>query len=190
VAAVGVALALAVSGCGSSSKKAATGTTTTTLSATDKLLQDGLAAQGAGKLDDARALYLKVIAADPANKIAFYDLGVIYQQLNSTAEARDAYGKALAIDAKYQPALFNLAVLETPGDKAKAAALYQQILDINPNDANVHLNLGLLLRDMGRQADSDTHLKRAVELDPTLASRAQPATTTTTTVATTTTVRR
>lgn len=149
-------------------------TTNSTSPATDAaagLVEQGLAAQGAGRLDEARGLYQKAIDQDPTNKLAYYNLGVIYQQLNAVNDARAAYRHALQIDAKYQPALFNLAVLETPVNRTEAVSLYQQILAINPNDANVHLNLGLLLKQMGRNSEGDAELAKALQLDPGLASR-------------------
>lgn len=149
---------------------------TTTLAATDPsaLLQQGLTAQGAGRLDEARALYLKVIGQDPTNKFAYYNLGVIYQQLNAVNDARDSYRRALQIDAKYQPALFNLAVLETPLNPTEAISQYQKILAINPSDANVHLNLGLVFRQIGRTSEGEAELAKAVQLNPALASRIPP----------------
>lgn len=146
-----------------------------TTTASGDWLQQGLAAQSAGRLDEARALYQKAIDQDPTNKLAYYNLGVIYQQLGAVKETRDAYGHALQIDAKYQPALFNLAVLETPLRPAEAVSLYQKILAINPNDANVHLNLGLLFKQIGRGPEGDAELAKALQLNPALASRVPKA---------------
>lgn len=167
-----VIIVLAARGDDKSALSGGGGTATTkAASAGDQFLEQGLAAQTAGRLDEARGLYLKAIEKDPTNKLAYYDLGVIYQQLNAVGDARTNYRKALQIDAKYQPALFNLAVLETPGNPAEAVSLYQKILAINPNDANVHLNLGLVLKQMGRNGDGDAELARAIQLNPALASR-------------------
>src|SRR5438477_3826770 len=159
---------LASGACGSGKSKSggATGS-----GDSNKLLQAGLTAQGAGRLDEARQDYLKVIAKDPTNKFAYYDLGVIYQQLNDANDAAASYNKALQIDANYKPALFNLAVLETPLAPQTAISLYQKLLGIDPNDATVHFNLGLLLRQIGQKAPGDAEVSTALRLNPQLSSR-------------------
>lgn len=173
VVAASLAAAIMVVGCqkDDDSDNSAKARTSTTLSVAGKRLQAGLAAQGAGNLDKAREDYLAVISQEPNNKVAHYNLGVVYQQLNDVKSATDAYRKALEIDPKYQPALFNLAVLLTPTDPPAAAGYYRQILAINPEDANVHFNLGLLLRETGQEAEGNAEVGKALELDPSLASR-------------------
>ena len=52
-----------------------------------------------------------------------------------------------------------------------AISLYRQLLALNPNDANVHLHLGLVLRQVGQTAAADAEIATAVRLDPALASR-------------------
>ena len=170
LAAVAVGLFLVLTSACSSGKKA-TSSSSGSLSSVDQILQDGVNAQSQGRLDIAREKYLQVIQQDPTNKIAFYDLGVIYQQLNDAKNARDAYQKAIAIDAKYSPALFNLAILETPLDPARAEQLYRQLLQINPKDPNVHFNLGLMLKNIGRTEEGDAEVQAAVQIDPAFASR-------------------
>ena len=168
---IAVALALGSAACSSGKKDATSSSSSASGSPIDQILEDGLKAQGQGQLDVARQKYLEVTQKDPTNKIAFYDLGVVYQQLNSLGEARAAYEKAIAIDAKYSPALFNLAVLETPVNMARAEELYRKLLEINGNDANVHFNLGLLLKLEGKGEDGDREIQAAVAIDPSLASR-------------------
>jgi len=165
-----IAVSVAVAACGNTSKSKQ--------SSADKLLQQGLTAQGAGNLDQARQDYLGVLKLDPTNKFAYYDLGVIAQQLGDANGAADNYHKALNVDANYKPAMFNLAVLETPIAPQTAISLYRQLLALNPNDANVHLNLGFVLKQVGQTADGDAELAAAVRINPAMASRLPPASTT------------
>jgi Flp pilus assembly protein TadD len=169
-------LALGAGGCSSDNKAAQSpGSNASALSAADQLLQDGLDAQGKGQLDVAQQKYLAAVQMEPANKIAHYDLGVVYQQLNDVAGARSEYQKAVTIDANYSPALFNLAVLETTPNPQRAEQLYRQLLTINPNDANVHFNLGLLLDQVGRGVEGEAELQKAFSIDPGLKSRVPPS---------------
>ena len=45
---------------------------------------------------------------------------------------------------------------------------------MEPENAGAYLNLGLLLRTAGRQGEGDTQLTKAIQLDPTVASRIDP----------------
>ena len=45
------------------------------------------------------------------------------------------------------------------------------MIAVNDADARAHLNLGFLLVESGKREEGETELSRAVELDPSLASR-------------------
>jgi Tfp pilus assembly protein PilF len=171
VAVFAVVVMAVLGACSDGKKDAANSSGAGSGSPVDQLLDEGLQAQNAGQLDVAKQKYLDVLKLDPTNKIAYYDLGVLYQQQSDVANARDSYQKAILADSKYQPALFNLAILETPVNPARAEELYRQLLTINQKDANVHFNLGLLLKQVGRQQEGDAEIQTAVSIDPSLSSR-------------------
>ena len=52
------------------------------------------------------------------------------------------------------------------GDYAKAAALYQRVIEISPEDASAHNNLGLSLHYLGRSSEALGILQRGTELQP------------------------
>jgi Tfp pilus assembly protein PilF len=137
----------------------------------NQLVGAGLAAQQQGQIPQAKQDYQAAIGKDPNNKYAYYDLGVIYQQAQDSTDASTDYRRALVIDPNFKPALFNMAVLETSSDPHGAIALYQQLLQLNPNDANVNFNLGLLLIAQGQPAQGHADLSKAVQIDPSLTSR-------------------
>ena len=138
----------------------------------NQLVQQGLQAQGVGKTTQALSDFQAAIAKDPTNTFAYYDLGVLYQQrLNQPALAATEYRKAILANPTYKPALFNLAIIETQTDPPGAIDLYNQLLRMNPNDANVNFNLGLLLIAQNQQVPGHADLKRAIQLNPALASR-------------------
>ena len=166
----GVAAVLILASCGGGGGGKASGSNSTAT-----LLQAGLTAQASGDSAQAITDYNDVVAKDPSNKFAYYDLGVIYQQRNDIANATKEYRRALVIDPGYKPALYNLAIIETNTNPLGAIALYQQLLQLNANDVNVNFNLGLLLYDQGQHAQGDTYLNKAIKLDPALRSRV-PAT--------------
>ncbi len=163
-AAVAVLLAttLGLSACsGSETKAPATGS-----------LEAALKDQVAGKTDQAAAAYQALLAKDPRNKVAAYNLGLIAQNKGDVAEAKAKYEQALQADPAYVPALFNLAIVETGNNnKPVAESLYRRALAADDTDANTHLNLGFLLLDQGKKADGQAQLRRAAELSPDAAAR-------------------
>lgn len=150
----------------------------------------GLAAQAEGHLTEAMAQFQAATRANPNDKYAYYDEGVLFQQRNEIGNAITAYGQAIQIDPNYKPALWNLAVVNTPKDPVLAETFYQKLLTLNPNDPNVLFNLGLLLFGQGQSALGRLDVQRAITLNPQLAPRvptgilpSSGATTTTTTPA-------
>jgi tetratricopeptide (TPR) repeat protein len=139
--------------------------------ASNNYVAQGLQAQSVGDTAQAVSLFKLAIAQNQDNKAAHYDLGVIYQQQGDATDAVTEYKKALAIDPKFRPALWNLAIIQTLAAPAEAVALYTELLNINPNDANVNFNLGLLLYTQGEKTQGLTYLNKAISLNPALRSR-------------------
>lgn len=135
------------------------------------LLSAGLAAQLAGRNSEAVADYQKVLAKDPTNYWAFYNLGVMDQLGNRPASAEANYRRALALNPDFVPALYNLAILRSSVAPAEAENLYRHAIAVQPTSATSHLNLGFLLIREGKKTEGQTELQTAVKLDPSLASR-------------------
>jgi tetratricopeptide (TPR) repeat protein len=149
------------------------------------LLRAGLKAQAHGDVAQAQSEYRAVLKIDPSNVYAFYDLGVIAQTGRSTDQAANDYQRALAADADYTPALYNLATMEAPTAPKQAAALYEKVVRLDPKDAEAHLNLGLVLKGLGKGTQGDTQIAQAIRLDPslrgaTVTAPTQPSTSTST----------
>ena len=141
-------------------------------SSANSLISQGLSAQSHGQTQTAINDFNSAIAKNPATPIPYYDLGVIYQQtLNQPSRAAAEYNKALLAAPTYKPALYNLAILDTPNDPLTAINLYQQLLKLNPNDANVNFNLGLLLIAHNSPTEGQADLDKAISINPTLRSR-------------------
>ena len=130
-----------------------------------------------GKLDEATVAYYQVLAKEPGNKYAFFDLGVIAQTNKSVVIAESFYRIALEIDPKFPSPLYNLAVLrQQAGAHQEAADLYRRLIAIEPNNAGAHFNLGFALRALGRTAEADAEFARARQIDPALVAPAGSAT--------------
>jgi tetratricopeptide (TPR) repeat protein len=157
-----------LSGCGSSVKA------TTEQPAVDPLTA-GLKAQNEGRLDEAKLDYQAVLAKDPQNKYAHYNLGLIDQLAGSNDSAETRYRTALKTDPNFTPALFNLAILRTTSAPQEAANLYRQVTKLVPGYAAAHLNLGWLLISMKQDAEGKAELVRAAQLDPSLEANVRAA---------------
>jgi tetratricopeptide (TPR) repeat protein len=139
------------------------------------LLNAGLAAQGKGNITTATSDYHQVLALDPKNEFAYYDLGLIDQRAGRNAQAETEYRQALTIDPNFEVALFNLAILRTGPAPQEAVDLYRHAITLNSKDAGAHLNLGFLLESIGQREEGVSELKLAIGLDPKLSSRVPAA---------------
>ena len=138
----------------------------------EQILNQALTAHAAGKLDRAVDLYEQVLVLDPQNRFAYYNLGLIDQTRGDDAAAADQYEQAIAVAPDFTPAIFNLAIIRAKqGATDEAIGLYRDVIAIDDTDARAHLNLGFLLIASGERKEGQRELDRAVELDPSLASR-------------------
>ena len=138
----------------------------------DVRLQQGLALQRAGNLDQAGDAYQDVLSVRLNDKYALYNLGVIAQGDGQTQLAEGYYRAALDTDPGFEPALFNLAIIRTSvGATQEAMDLYRRVIVVNPKNAGAHFNLGILLQKADRRIEAVAELNVAIRLDPSLADR-------------------
>ena len=134
-------------------------------------LARGVAAQNAGKPEDAKRAYYETLAADPRNLLAFYNLGQIARVANKPGIAEGYYRQALEIDGSHVQSLFGLAYVRAQQDAVQdAIALYRRVITLDTNNAAAHYNLGLLLRISGSIAEGDAEVARGRQLDPSFAA--------------------
>lgn len=140
--------------------------------ATDTLLQNALALHAAGKLDQAAAAYKDVLAKDPKNKYAFYNLGQIAQSSGKLDEAIAQYQLSLAQDPNYYPALYNIGLaFAAKGDHATAIESLRKALVVQPKSAGAMFNLGTLLSADGKADEGTKLIADAIAIDPSLAPK-------------------
>jgi cellulose synthase operon protein C len=104
----------------------------------------------------------------PGKAMASQLRGVAYMGLKDTAQARASFEKALAVDAAFFPAAFNLAALDIADKKPQAAQQrFEAILKTQPG----HLRASLALADVrarngGSKQEVTDLLATAVRLNP------------------------
>ncbi len=137
----------------------------------DALLQAGIAAQQNNDPQGASRLYGVVLALEPRNKTAWYNLGVVAHQDGRTADARRAYEKALKIDPAFPSALYNEALLLKASDPDLAMGLLERAVGADPGAATAHLQLGDLWVRKNRNREAAEEFRSAVTADPALLSQ-------------------
>jgi tetratricopeptide (TPR) repeat protein len=91
---------------------------------------------------------------------------MMHRQSN-LSEARTLYERALEFEPYQAEARYNFAnVLEDLGEIDLAINQLRQVCVMNPDFADAHYNLGVLLARMGGTVQAQGHLKRYLELDP------------------------
>jgi tetratricopeptide (TPR) repeat protein len=150
-----------------SEKPAATpaGQTTNALTA---MLDEGIALGKRDKLDEAKAVFRRILAVDRTNKYAWYNLGVIDQQRNLINEAVKDYDRALVADPGYTPAMYNKAIILESRDVDAAIRLYKQVLVVDPKASTTYVRLGLLYVGKGQTDLAGANFAAAIKLDPSL----------------------
>ncbi len=87
-----------------------------------------------GSKEEAIAEYKKIIAKDPQNKDAFYNIGYIYFDQAQYKEARDQFNIVCRVDPAYAKAYYMRgACTEKMGDKKGAAIDYKRTLNFDPD---------------------------------------------------------
>ena len=130
-----------------------------------ELVNLGIQQGQAGKLDEAKETFERVLTLDGTNKYAWFNLGYIAQSRNQVDDAIKNYDKALQADSSYKPALYNKAIVSESKEPAAAVALYQEILAIDSKSATAHLRLGLLFAKQGDETGANREFQAAVTLD-------------------------
>ncbi|WP_159062979.1 tetratricopeptide repeat protein [Streptomyces scabiei] len=134
----------------------------------EELLQAGIR-QGENKdFSGATSSFRRALELDPANKLAWYNLGVIAQDDHRTADAHAAYDSALKIDPDFESALYNKAILLESSDTEEAIDLLKHIVGANPRAATAYLHLGQALAKKGRDGEAEDAFGFAVRADPSL----------------------
>ena len=107
-------------------------------------------------------------AEDELSAEDWYELG-LELEVATPAEARDAYRRALELDAHHADAHVNLGrLLHEQGLVEEAERHYRLALREAPNHATAAYDLGIALEDLGRPADAIEAYRAALVTDPRL----------------------
>ena len=127
----------------------------------------GIAMFQRGYLDQAAASFRQVIADNPNNAEAHYNLGTLNLRRNALTEARQYIDKALELRPEYPEAWNNLGMIEAQeGHAEQAVRSFERSLQQRPNYTVALLNLGNLYRRQGQMQEAQKLLTRALDIAP------------------------
>jgi protein O-GlcNAc transferase len=130
----------------------------------------GVGLEAAGDADGAVQSYETVLALDPGNAHANYNLGKLFFLKREFAKAEERLRLAIARMPEFWEAHVVLAnVLDARNDAAGAAVAFESALRQQAQDFGAWLGYGLVLVKLKRSADAESALQRALALDPTSA---------------------
>src|SRR5512139_1018355 len=115
---------------------------------------------GKGQFDKAIAEWRKLVKDTPHDANIFNTIGDLCLKKNSKTEAVDAYRRAADI-------------LAEDGFTSKAIALYKKVLNIDPNQVEVHLKLGDMHAEKGLTGNALENYKVVTEYYTKLNKKAE-----------------
>jgi tetratricopeptide (TPR) repeat protein len=184
-AAAALAVVAALAGCGSGAAAAgdaangtaasASATRNTPGSIVAALLQVGIRQADQKNWSAADTTFSDVLDIVPRDVFALYNLGLVDQSVGDTGGAASYYDQAIADDATYTPALYNLAITLENSDQAMALNLYQKIVAIDPKASTAYLRMAFVYAEQGDVQQAKAAQAKAIALDPGLGQYPLPA---------------
>lgn len=137
------------------------------MSVSADLLQAALVAHKAGRLDDAGALYERIIAANPKQADALNLSGMLRLQRGDAIGAQARISLAIAVRPREALYHANLAkALHAAGDLAGAIISLRQAARLAPGQSGIWQQLGLALRSQGDFAGAADAFRRGIQVAP------------------------
>lgn len=119
------------------------------------------------RLPEARDAYVRLCKLDPADYIAWLNLGSIHGMLGEFDAAETAFRCVLYLRADVPQAYFNLARLCSVSERFDEARSYwQSYLKLQPNDAYAYAQLGNVFHKMRRLEEAERSLSEALKRQP------------------------
>ena len=117
--------------------------------------------------DSSRAieLYTQLLALNPDNAMAYYNRGVVKDDLGDKSGALSDYDKAISLNPDYAEAYNNRGnVKDDLGDKSGALSDYDKSIELNPDYAKAYNNRAVCYRKMAEEEKDEEKKKEYLAL--------------------------
>lgn len=136
----------------------------------DSTLQSAIALHQSGQLDEAEALYQRVLKKDRYNSDALHLVGLIQAQKGNPEDAIKSIQKAIRARPAIAEYHNNLAgILIDLSRFEEALATCQQAVSLQPNSDVAHFRLGTALQNSGSFDSAIASFERSLQLNPNFA---------------------
>ncbi|WP_207460818.1 tetratricopeptide repeat protein [Azospirillum sp. SYSU D00513] len=122
----------------------------------------------AGRLEEARAAWLRILDVDPRNAAALHRLGVLASRMGRMGEALSMLQKSLAIREDPEAFLDFGAALGAMGRWDAALAAYGAACRLAPSSIDARYGLGLAHHNLGRPREAEEHYRAVLAKQPNL----------------------
>lgn len=121
-----------------------------------------------GSWTEAAEMSERLLAIEPDNKKALRMRWDAYREAGNAEKEREAFTALAAVDPEVLANdIFNQGARQFEDNQVdQAQASFEKVLEINPNHARAHYQLGLCLVSKGDSAGARMHLEKFIELAP------------------------
>ena len=115
--------------------------------------------------------YKNAVSINPTNRIAYYNMAMVYEDLNDFSKSQDAYYKVLDLkmdDKLHIDALYNLGVMfqENLEDPKNAIDYYLELKRINPNHYLGLFQMAVCYQKLGDVMHAEQYFRDCLNINP------------------------
>lgn len=130
-------------------------------------IQKALEHHQAGRLNQAEAIYHRILKRDPDNPDALHLAGVLAHQSGNNKDAINLIRRAISNRNAFPEAYCNLGnVLKIRGELTEAMSCYHKAIALKPNLVGAHNNLGNIQREMGQLDQAMSSYRQVLAYEP------------------------
>jgi len=119
-------------------------------------------------LEEAEKSYLLSLDIKPEDAETNYNLGIVYAQKGLIDQAKKSFNQAVALSSHYKDITLKIIglALSNQGKLQQAADVFQEYLKMQPDDFQIHNQLGAIYTEMGNIDFAIKHFSQALKINP------------------------